>query len=432
MLDVPDLEERVEPDSKKFLVLGTGEFTKSVLDDIRRASDYILLKSFVWRNDEAGRELAEALLEAADGGVKIYIVKDKRGLVYEYGDGNGQSFFHNDLHDSLMLLLQARTIALWYGNRPDFPRNNELREDFVHHENIKVISDFDIRDHSKVVVIDGKIFYLGSANVGNEFHHRFGEDKNRMVDYTARVEGRTEVLRLLKTISGLDDGKRDHQSDIDFSHEHGFQEGDSLQDDLLKYIGEAERELNILMAYHSEPAYLHALIAAVKRGVQLTLVSSHNPDVSRFGNRVFLKKLVNATSDHHDRLTIGIHPGNVHAKIAEHDQAGRIGSQNMVMSRGVLAETVLKTADPKQSTAVKRAINRELSRSTILRGDNVQDINDIYPGKKNYIPALIEKFFVEIDDVLTSSLAGQVRTGRQKTRKMLLEVLREHHGVALH
>ena len=218
-----------------------------MIDDVINASEYILLKSFLWRNDEAGKEVALELLKAADRGVKIYIIKDKRGAIYEYSRGNGQCFFHSDLNDSLFIFLQSKLVSAWYGNSPKLPKKNELYDEFANHKNVRMVSSFDIRDHSKVIIVDGKFSLMGSSNIGNEFHHEFGPENERMLDCNVRIHGRSEAVKLLKTLAGV----LDNGDGYDFLHEDKFQDGHKLHDDFTNFINGTRQELSILMAYHS-------------------------------------------------------------------------------------------------------------------------------------------------------------------------------------
>src|SRR5688572_981905 len=76
-------------------VLGTGERAfPRIIERIAAARRSVVIRAFLWRDDEAGNIIASALLEAADRGVQVTIQKDRIAAVYEYTGGNKQSFFH--------------------------------------------------------------------------------------------------------------------------------------------------------------------------------------------------------------------------------------------------------------------------------------------------------------------------------------------------
>src|SRR5437879_5516133 len=76
-------------------VLGSGEVAfQAILERIRGAKKSVEIRAFLWRDDEAGNLLGEAVLAAADRGAEVIIHKDRIAAVYEYTGGNKQSFFH--------------------------------------------------------------------------------------------------------------------------------------------------------------------------------------------------------------------------------------------------------------------------------------------------------------------------------------------------
>ena len=76
-------------------VLGSGETAfQAILERVRGAQKSVEIRAFLWRDDEAGNLLGEAVLAAADRGAQVTIHKDRIAAVYEYTGGNKQSFFH--------------------------------------------------------------------------------------------------------------------------------------------------------------------------------------------------------------------------------------------------------------------------------------------------------------------------------------------------
>src|SRR5438067_882184 len=76
-------------------VLGSGDAAfQQILDRVRGAEKSVEIRAFLWRDDDAGNTMAEAVLAAADRGAHVVIHKDRIAAVYEYTGGNKQSFFH--------------------------------------------------------------------------------------------------------------------------------------------------------------------------------------------------------------------------------------------------------------------------------------------------------------------------------------------------
>ena len=63
---------------------------------MREARESIYINMFIWRDDVIGNTIARELLEAADRGVKVEIVKDRYGILCEYSEEDQSSFFHKD------------------------------------------------------------------------------------------------------------------------------------------------------------------------------------------------------------------------------------------------------------------------------------------------------------------------------------------------
>ena len=84
---------------KKFhLLIGGKKAFKKVFSNIRKAKKSIYINVHVWRDDFIGNKMAKMLLEAADRGVQVTIVKDQLGAIAEFGDSNNQSFFNKNIY----------------------------------------------------------------------------------------------------------------------------------------------------------------------------------------------------------------------------------------------------------------------------------------------------------------------------------------------
>ena len=77
----------------RLLVDGAQAFPE-ILRCIDEATSSIVINMFIWRDDEIGNRIAQALLCAADRGVRVEIIKDRYGCVCEYSEEGQRSFFH--------------------------------------------------------------------------------------------------------------------------------------------------------------------------------------------------------------------------------------------------------------------------------------------------------------------------------------------------
>ena len=67
---------------------GGKEAFPRIIEQIEKAEKSIVIAMFVWREDKIGNQIAEKLLEAANRGVNIHIIKDKLGMVFELAEEN--------------------------------------------------------------------------------------------------------------------------------------------------------------------------------------------------------------------------------------------------------------------------------------------------------------------------------------------------------
>src|SRR5260221_1683045 len=119
-------------------VLGSGDTAfQAILARIRSATKSVEIRAFLWRDDEAGNLVAEAVLAAADRGAMVTIHKDRIAAVYEYTGGNKQSFFHKRVDP--IRGFQAWFLGAVYRAPGSFKqRPNSLAERILSHDNIVV------------------------------------------------------------------------------------------------------------------------------------------------------------------------------------------------------------------------------------------------------------------------------------------------------
>ena len=68
-------------DGTKVRLLKDGEALKSALNAIKRAKFRICFEFYTWANDATGRAFADALIERATAGVRVYVVYDSFGTL---------------------------------------------------------------------------------------------------------------------------------------------------------------------------------------------------------------------------------------------------------------------------------------------------------------------------------------------------------------
>lgn len=137
----------------------------TLLQDIESAQHHIHLVYYIVRNDKLGNRLIQALVEKAKQGVQVRFLYDHIG-----SKGLPRKFFKE--------LREAGGQAVAF-----FPSR-------IPYLNLKI----NFRNHRKLVIVDGRIGYIGGFNIGDEYLGRnkyFGEWR----DTHLRLEGRA-VLQI--------------------------------------------------------------------------------------------------------------------------------------------------------------------------------------------------------------------------------------------
>lgn len=144
--------------SVKTYINGLDKFTE-LFNDIKNAKKFIHIEYYIFRMDELGKNIIDALIEKVNEGVEVRLVVDgmgsksltKKDIKYIEDGGIKFSIFFPGI-------LPLVNIRLNY------------------------------RNHRKIVVIDGDVGYVGGFNVGNEYVNG-GEQFNFWRDTHIRVQG---------------------------------------------------------------------------------------------------------------------------------------------------------------------------------------------------------------------------------------------------
>lgn len=122
-------------------LLVDGERTfQAIFDAIDEAQDYILVEFFIVNDDDLGRQLKNHLIARANDDVRVYFLYD------DVGSAKMSRQYAQDLRDAGIQVTGMKTNRGW---------RNRFQLNF--------------RNHRKIVVIDGKIAFVGGHNVGDEY-----------------------------------------------------------------------------------------------------------------------------------------------------------------------------------------------------------------------------------------------------------------------
>jgi len=123
----------------ELLVDGKNTF-KSIFEAIDEAEDYILIQFYIMRADKLGDELKQKLVSKVREGVNVYL------LVDDVGSMGLPDVYLNEMRD-------AGVKAYFFMNTTGEANRFQLN----------------FRNHRKIVVVDGKVAFLGGHNVGDEY-----------------------------------------------------------------------------------------------------------------------------------------------------------------------------------------------------------------------------------------------------------------------
>jgi cardiolipin synthase len=116
------------------------DYYGDLLEHLREAKHHIHIQTYVWRDDETGRQFLDAICEAAKRGVKVRLLIDELGSF-----DTDEAFFQP--------LISAGGEFSWFYTI--HPRRNRY---FLN-----------LRNHRKLQIIDGNRAYIGGMNVGRDY-----------------------------------------------------------------------------------------------------------------------------------------------------------------------------------------------------------------------------------------------------------------------
>ncbi|MDM8518806.1 cardiolipin synthase [Anaerolineales bacterium HSG6] len=121
------------------VISGYENIIDRIIEDIDTAEEFVHLEFYIYANDEQGKRLSEALARATERGAKCRVLVDAVGV---------RSFL-----GSLWGWMEERGIEI-HEMLPASPFRMHVQR-------------VDLRNHRKIVVIDGQIAYTGSQNIIN-------------------------------------------------------------------------------------------------------------------------------------------------------------------------------------------------------------------------------------------------------------------------
>ena len=311
-------------DDFTLLVDGKEAFPE-ILRCIAEAKKSIYINMFIWRDDEIGNAVAQAVLDAAERGVQVEISADRYGVVLEKSEECKKSFFHK--HQTLAEKIKTAALELLYPmeGAPRQAKDEEtaLYRAIMTHPNIRVSCDEFKADHSKFYIIDGEILILGGINIEDKEN---GADMQGRVyqDYMAVLKGAQYVDAFRAKTAQFAEENCGYSFGINCKKPRRYFE---MEQRYLDLIDEAEEELVITMAYFSPlPRFIQAIIDAHRRGVKVTILVPERANYQNDTNRKTVRRLLRETNN---GITVYFSPKMVHTKLVANEKTVSFGSTNI-------------------------------------------------------------------------------------------------------
>lgn len=291
-----------------------------IVKDIEAARHYIHLEYFMFADDKIGAPVIDALVRAKERGVACRVLIDHLG--------------NTGFHGPVIKRLRAAGIPVQQ-MLPVKPFRNQWNRP-------------DLRNHRKIVVVDGAVGYTGSQNLIEDTYHKSGNIKKGMhyIELVARVTG--PVVRELNAAFVTDwyseteellDGKTAPETrglplptgDVlcqVLPSGPGFEHNNNLRL-FVELFHAAQRQITIANPYVvPDETILMALTSAAQRGVEVTLIVSEIGDqfLVYHSQRSYYEELLRAGV----RICRYQSPVLLHSKFfTVDDDIAVIGSSNM-------------------------------------------------------------------------------------------------------
>ena len=287
-----------------------GDFFPALFKAIDSAVSHVSIEFYIIKADTTGMLFSSTIRKAAARGVQVDLIYDALGCF--------------DTPEAYWAELRQAGVHCFPFNPPSFAR----------------IRFLDIRDHRKLVLIDGHTAFLGGLNVGDEYSG-YGDSYTHWRDVGIRLDGPAtqELQQIFNATWSRLTGQvlpayccplvpKQGEADVVIVNGRPHQNRPVIRNAFRIAMSGAEKSIQIITPYFVPgPRVVRSLLRAVRRGVriQIILPSISDVPVVKIVGRAYLKPLLEAGVEIYERQgTI------LHAKVMSVD--GRwitLGSANL-------------------------------------------------------------------------------------------------------
>jgi len=311
--------------SNKLTLLQDGPATyQAMFAAMHPAKDHINLETYIFEDDEVGQQFADLLLEKQASGVQVNLIYDSVGCL------NTPKEFFAHLSAGGIQVLEFNPVNPLVGNKKEWLLNN--------------------RDHRKLLVVDGRIAFIGGINISESYSsgssmrstRKKGAKTAGWRDTHLQIEGPVvaEFQKLFMDTWSKQKGPQ-------LAEKNYFPKLVKEGDDIVRAIGSASADphsliyLTLLSAIDNaqhrvyltnayfvpDPQLLKALTDAAQRGVEVKLIlPSHTDSWAAFhAGRSYYSKLLRSGVKIYERRG-----AVMHSKTASIDGVwSTVGSTNL-------------------------------------------------------------------------------------------------------
>ena len=324
---------------------------RALYEEIKKAKKYIHIQYYIFRNDELWQAIEPLLIEKSKQGVEVRVLFDSMGC---------RSMKNKDWEH---LEESGIEVAEFF---PALFGNLQLRVNY--------------RNHRKIVVIDGRIGFVGGFNVGREY---LGLDKKfgYWRDTHLRIEGAAvtalavrfvldwnyaakENLFLEDRLFEIPDYEKEGHDPVQIISSGPDSNTKTIHDNYLRLIHKAKNHVYIQTPYFiPDASILDALKIAAKSGVDVRIMIPCKPDhpFVYWATYSYIGELVEAGAKCYTYDN-----GFLHAKTLEVDgNVACVGTANMdFRSFGLNFEVNAVIYSKETTSKLERAFENDMTRST--------------------------------------------------------------------
>jgi len=342
---------------------GGREFFPAMLDAVQNARRTVDLEIYIFANDHIGRQMLDALVQAAERGLHVRVLADAFGS----------------------MTLPANFFA------PLIAAGGQ-----VHFFNPLRFNRFGVRDHRKLLLCDGELAFTGGANVADNYDGNGVE--SGWFDFMVRLEdtpltrdlvtaferifsqaaGRLHLPRRLRVFRRLRLGPMSLTRILPVTPGHGmgvFQR--ALQHDLA-----TAKSADIIVPYFLPNRRLRKLLCKIVRGggrVRLILPARSDVPAARAAGLIYYSRLMRGGVEIYE-----YQPQILHAKLYLVDEKVYVGSSNLdIRSLKLNHELMLRLTDAGAVTGARELFASALEHSRRIEPQAFRKSQTLWQRWKN-------------------------------------------------